>query len=215
MKTLCYVIFLINALILLSSASRAQDERYFRDLLSGDFFKDKKIEATKPRFRAFAPLYELDLTGDYRPERLMFELRDGQDWVSLYSDQKKPIFRYQLGPTGAESQVYRLRKIDVSDEIKALVLYYFEGANRYLGVQSYARVHILTYRPNNLSKTIKAFKGPVFWEEFHDGKDHYRRRKYDIEFADLNNDGTKEMLLKLNNVTRIYSLQDSGEWKNL
>lgn len=215
MKCSSTLLLFIAGLFLLSGASRAQDERYFRDLLSGDFLREQSPEREAPRYRAFAPLYDLDLTGDNRFERLMFEMRDGLDWISILDYQKNALFRYDLGPTAAGSRVYRIRKIDVNNQVKALILYYYEGANTYLGIHANARAHILTYNPEDLKNSLKAFKGPAFWEEFHDGRDHYRRRRYDLEFSDLNNNGTKEMMLKLDNITRIYQFQENGEWKLL
>lgn len=193
-------------------ALHAQDERYFRDLLSGDLTREVPPEIIPPRYRVFAPLYELDLNGNHRFERLVFEMRDAQDWLSILDYQKNPIFRYHLGPNAPLSRVYRLRKVQINSDYHALVVYYFEGVNSYLGIHANARAHVITFRPDQMEQTMKGFKGPAFWEEFHNGREHYRRRSYELDFIDLNNDGTKEMILKFKNISRIYQFSNDGKW---
>lgn len=216
MMNKCFKLFTTFALLIgVHVAAQAQDERYFRDLLSGDFTRELPPEVEPPRFRAFSEIYELDLTGNHRFERIVFEMRDGQDWLSIFDYQKKPIFRYSLGPNAGGSRVYRLRHIQINPTVQALVVYYFEGVNTYLGIQSNARAHILTYEPVEIEKTINGFKGPAFWEEFQNGREQYRRRSYDLEFTDLNGSGTKEMVVRFQNISRVFQFEKSGFWKLL
>lgn len=213
---MCFKVFSAFAFLLgLHVAAQAQDERYFRDLLSGDFTREVPPEVITPRFRAFSEIYELDLTGNHRFERIVFEMRDGLDWISILDYQKKPIFRYSLGPNAGGSRVYRLRHVQINPDVQALVVYYFEGVNTYLGIHANARAHILSYQPKSIEETIGGFRGPAFWEEFQNGREHYRRRSYDLEFTDLNGSGTKEMIIRFQNLSRIFQYESSGSWKSL
>src|SRR5690606_35768835 len=157
----------------------AQDERFVREMLSGDLsgtpISDKK---EKVHFHAISPFYEIDLDGDDRVEYIVIEKVDSKDWLHIHSYNKERIFSMQFVPKGFESDVYRINLRQISDKTKVLLISYYEGYNQAENFLSSARLYLASWDNNDL-KTISHHRGPMIWEEFANTKKHYHQRPYE------------------------------------
>jgi hypothetical protein len=206
--------FFIVALSVNSLALQAQDERFLREIFSGDVLKSEAdtIESIKKvHFIAPGPLYQIDLTGNDRNESILIEKRDGQDWFHLYSYEMKNVLSYKLTPRAANSVVYRLRMVRLSQNVMGLLIHHYEGLNQYLETHANSRVHMLTIENNDLS-TASVSPGPRYWVELQKGRETFSRRKYSIEFVDLDKTGIKELILRYNNINAVYKFMGKGKW---
>lgn len=194
---------------------QAQDERDFRSLFSG---QEKKatdtIERLRAKFQQASPLYQIDLTEDNRNESVVIEKRDGEDWIHLFDWRQKLVFSEKLDVKGVDSKIYRLRKRRISKSAVVLLLYYYEGFTKYLRTNANARFYLITIQDNDLSK-ITMTKGPAFWVEYRDKDRTYIRRRYQEYFSDVNQDGSKEFIVKYGKIVDILSYKGEGEWMRL
>lgn len=193
--------------------AEAQDERFVRDLFAGDVLRttDEAEEVKAYHFRVQSPLYQVDLTGDYRNESLVIEKRDGEDWIHIHDYHLKRVFSYRLLATASGSSLYRMRLIQLSEKTRLLLLYFFEGANEYLKKRSTARFYFLTIDGADLG-TISVTRGPAFWDELQEGRDRIYRRRYQMDALDLNQDGTKELVYSYEHIRSVFTYQGSGKW---
>lgn len=189
----------------------AQDERYFRQVITGDHVKSQKVERPQADIIGYSKAYEFDLTGDDRFERIIFERRDGVDWVTIYNYQKELILEHQLETQAAGSRVYKLKLNDISETKRLLTLYFYEGATDYLNFKANTRLYFITFRANDLSG-ITAQKGPRIWEEFSDKRGHYHQRAYEVSLIDLNSSNVKEILVTYRTIRRVYRLNHKMKW---
>lgn len=189
----------------------AQDERYFREIVTGDHVQAKEQDLPEADIVSFSKAYELDLTGNHRFERIIFERRDGIDWVTIYNYQKELIFEYQLDTQAAGSRVYKIKMNDVSQSERLLSLYFYEGATDYLNFKANTRLYFLTFKVDDL-KQMTAQKGPRIWEEFSDKRGHYHQRAYDVNLVDLNSSQVKEIVVSFRTIRRVYRLNDEMKW---
>lgn len=201
----------LSLLMFTSYNAMAQDERYFRDMMTGELTKTEEKNREDPDIVAYSKVYELDLTSNHRFERIIFERRDGIDWVTIFNYQKELVFEYQLDTQAPGSRVYKLGLNNVSKSKRLLTLYFYEGATDYLNFQANSRLYFLTFDVNNL-KGMTAQKGPAVWEEFDNKRGHYRQRSYDLNFLDLTSSGQKELIVNFRTISRAYRLDESMRW---
>lgn len=194
----------------------AQDERYFRQLFSGELVSAE--EAKKPEksysFYIHTPRYSLDINRDKKDESLIFVKKDNEDWIEIFDHQQTKIFSYQFENKGFDSELFRIEFKRLSPQTSILVLYYFEGISRYIEYQATARVYAITIDDNNLS-TLKGFKGPSFFDEFRSLKGHYHQRNYNVYLQDLNNDSVKELIVRHRLTSDVFLYAGNGKWRTL
>jgi hypothetical protein len=208
-RALCITLF-----IQFSFTAQAQDERFTRELLSGDLTRIVAPQSeSKYNYKVRTPYYEIDLNQDDKNESFVVEKKDGEDWVHVYNYSKEKIYSFKLDTGGAHSRLYRITSKSLSKDFKVYVLHFFEGVTQFLKFRSQARFYFLTIDKNNL-KSISTYKGPAFWEEFKSFKhNHYHQREYKLTAVDLDVDGIKELTLSYNDTRRVYFYRGNGYWQ--
>lgn len=196
----------------LQMSAKAQDERYFRKMLSGEvgkdeIFKDKEIAKMKVATRN----YRLDLGGDAQREGLIYQKRDGQDWFYIANAQGKELYSFKLDAMYADSSLFKINFRDISPRTKLLILHFYEGKNDYVGFDGRARIYFITVDDKDLSK-VTFYKGPEVWHEYAGHRDHYHQRFYDTDLIDLNGDGIQEVRVRHNKNQWVYMYSDFGKW---
>ncbi|MEA9356945.1 hypothetical protein SHI21_12040 [Bacteriovorax sp. PP10] len=201
------------ALVIMSWRATAQDERYFRQLFSGEINKGK-AEADEKKYSYFVhtPYYALDLNRDGVPEQIVFVKKDNEDWIEILNSEKKKIFGYLFENKGYDSELFRVELKTLSPTSSILLLYYYEGISKYINFQGTSRVYAITIDNNDLS-TMKAFKGPSFFDEQKTFKGHYHKRNYEVILEDLNRDGVKELIVKHRNTSTVFMYKGHGLWQ--
>ena len=192
------------------STAHAQDERYFRKMITGEvgkevLMKDKPVSRVKVESR----VYRLDLGGDTQLEGLIYEKKDGQDWFYIVDGQGQELRSFKLDTMSGDSKLYKINIRDLSNRTKLLILNFYEGKNTYLDFDARARLYFVTIDDRNLNK-ITFFKGPAFWHEFAGHRDHYHQRFYTTDVIDLNHDGIKEVEVRHNGNIWVYLYKDFG-----
>lgn len=190
----------------------AQDERLFRELLlNSEKTKNQKVLKKEYRIQARSNRHYLDLTEDHRPESLFTSKRDGEDWLEIFDNQGRSVFKEMLDTHGPWSRLYRIQVRRLNDNSKVILLYFYEGINRYLEFQGTTRLYFVSYEQNKLD-TLKLYKGPVIWDEKRGFKDHYHQRRYDVSLYDLDADKTREITVSYGRMNRVYKYLGKGQW---
>lgn len=193
-----------------------QDERYFRQLFSGELVKGThKAEDKKYSYYIHTPYYALDLNRDGVAEQVVFVKKDSEDWVEIFDEKagiKTKIFSYRFETKGFDSELFRIEFKKLSASTSILILYYYEGLSRYIEMQATSRVYVVTIDNDDL-KTMVGFRGPSFFEEHKSLKGHYRLRNYQVYLQDLNNDDIKELIIKFRETSQVFIYNGNGKWK--
>lgn len=193
-----------------------QDERYFRQIFSGELSREKAgADDKKYSYFIHTPYYEVDLNRDKTPEELIFVKKDSEDWIEIFekkAGERKKIFSYRFETKGYDSELYRIELKTLSPSASILILYYYEGLSKYTEMQSTSRVYAITIDHNDL-KTLSGFKGPAFFEEYRSLKGHYHLRNYQVYLQDLNNDDIKELIVKFHLTSQVFMYEGQGKWK--
>lgn len=201
------------ALVIMSWRATAQDERYFRQLFSGEINKGKEeVDEKKYSYFVHTPYYALDLNRDGVPEQIVFVKKDNEDWIEILNSEKKKIFGYLFENKGYDSELFRVELKTLSPTSSILLLYYYEGISKYINFQGTSRVYAITIDNNDLN-TMKAFKGPSFFDEQKTFKGHYHKRNYEVILEDLNRDGVKELIVKHRNTSTVFMYKGHGLWQ--
>lgn len=190
----------------------AQDERYYRQILSGELpsFSEASGEEIFHQFNVKGPSYKIDLDGDKIEESLQPQKRDGVDWIEIRDHSERIIFAQKLLAMGSESALYKVKLVQIAPDVKALILFLDEGKTEGRGFESTARIYVVSYVKNDLS-TMKMIKGPHFFHEKEAQRDVYFRRKYMVNVYDVDNDGVREIVVHYNHIQRILKYV-KGEW---
>lgn len=197
----------------MSWRATAQDERYFRQLFSGEINKTQTVvNEKKYSYFVHSPYYAIDLNRDGVAEQIVFVKKDNEDWIEILNFEKKKIFGYLFENKGFDSELFRVELKTLSSKTSILLLYYYEGVSKYINFQGTSRVYAVTIDNNDLS-TMKAFKGPSFFDEEKTFKGHYHKRNYEVFLEDLNRDGVKELIVKHRNTSNVFIYQGSGMWQ--
>lgn len=203
--------FICIIMLLHSMTLFGQDERYFRDLFSGELTKDKFQEKKTYKWEVETPFYDIDLDGDKWPESFVYSKKDGEDWVNIYDKHKSLIFSERVASKGSDSGVYKISFHKLGPKYKVLLIYFNEGHTHYLNYLSTARLYFLTIDNNNL-KTMALKRGPQIWREQEKRYRTYGLRKYEVGLKDLDKDGERDIIVKLNKISRVYLYRGKGHW---
>lgn len=202
----------------MSWRATAQDERYFRQIFSGELNKkdsNTQVRDNKSYSYIFqSPFYELDLNRDGTPEQIIFVKKDSEDWIEMFSLDKKKFFAYKFDNLGFDSELFKIEMKTLSATTTILLLHYYEGVSKYINFEGTARVYAVTIDNNDLS-TMKAFKGPSFFDEVKNFKGHYHKRNYDVYVEDLNKDSVKELIVKYRNSSNVFIYKGAGNWQTI
>lgn len=193
-----------------------QDERYFRQIFSGELGKDEARAAEKKyTYYIHTPYYAIDLNHDGKPEQIVFVKKDSEDWIEIFEQNKgerKKIFSYRFETKGFDSELFRIEYKRLSPKTCVLLMYYYEGLSRYIEMQSTSRIYVATIDNDDL-KTLAVLKGPSFFEERKSLKGHYHLRNYQVYLEDLNNDQVRELIIKYRLTTQVFLYYGDGKWK--
>lgn len=191
----------------------AQDERYFRQLFSGELNKKENGDlARKYSYVVHTPYYSLDLNRDGVAEQIVFAKKDNEDWIEVIDSNKTKIFSYRFENKGYDSELFRIELKTLSPKTSVLLLYYYEGVSRYIDFQGTSRIYAITIDNNDL-KTLSAFKGSSFFDEVKTFKGHYHKRNYEVYLEDLNHDNVKELVIKHRNASTVFLYKGEGKWQ--
>ncbi len=192
----------------------AQDERFWRKLVTGELTREQKKEPPPPKWVFSTPRYEFDLNGDGKNETVAVQMVDGLSVLEIYAHDKSLLFTGSLTGTGVDSKIYRLRLINVSEKVRALLIHFYEGKTQSQRFEASARLYFVTFSKTNLDK-FTFQKGPLYWHEYEAQRDQYWRRRYAINVMDLNKDGANEVFVNFNSNQSVWQYQVSGLWKEL
>ncbi len=207
MRSLFYLFLFIFAV-----AAQAQDERFVRQMLSGDLAPGGRPKAEPtPHFHVTSSLYEIDLNGDDRVEYIVMEKKDAQDWLHIHSYDKQRIFSLKLVPRGWKSDVYRVNLRQLSDQTKVLLVHYYEGSNQGIDFVGTGRLYVVSLDNNDL-QTLRGHRGPQIWEEFKDTKIHYHQRPHHVSLFDLDSDGVREITVRHHLHPKVLKYAGNGGW---
>ncbi len=191
-----------------------QDERFWRKLVTGELTREQKKEPDPPKWVFSTPRYEFDLNGDGKNESIEIQKRDGLNVVEIFSHNKSLLFTGSLTGLGVESKIYRLRLIDVSANVRALLVHFYEGKTQSQRFEATARLYFVTFNKTSMDK-FSFQKGPQYWHEYEAPRDQYWRRQYAINVMDLDKDGSKEVFINFNSNQSVWKYQNSGLWREL
>ena len=195
----------------------AQDERFFRQIFSGELTESAaKVQEPKEKrpywFTAQTPHYLLDLNRDTLRESIVFAKKDNEDWLEIYNSVKQKIFSYRFENMGINSGLYRVEHKQLTSSTDVLMLYYYVGYTKFLNTDASARLYILTIDNRDL-KSMSVFKGPSFFDERKTKRGHYHQRRYIIETLQLKADNTKQIVLRNRGVNEAFIYEGKGKWK--
>jgi hypothetical protein len=210
---------LIFLLIFLLVPWRAmpQDERYFRQIFSGEISKAaEKASDKKYSYFLHTPYYGIDLNNDKILEQIVFVKKDSEDWIEIFEEKsgiKNKVFSYRFETKGFGSELFRIEFKRLSAETTILLLHYYEGTSRYTEMQSSSKIYALTIDRQDLN-TISALSGPTVFEEYKSLKGNYHLRNYQVYLEDLNNDLSKELVIKYRSSIQVFMYLGNGKWKS-
>lgn len=195
----------------LGGKALAQDERYYRQIFTGELPKTEAPQEVIPQFNVMGTNYKIDLNDDKIEESIVPAKIDGVDWIIIKSSTDSPIFRKKLPAMGAQGHIYKIKFVHLSQTLKALILFLDEGRTTGKRFESTARIFVLSYEQNNLSNIAFA-EGPHFFHEKEQQREQYWRRDYSVNIYDIDGDGTREIAVQYNHIQRIMKYTGKGEW---
>ena len=192
----------------------AQDERYFRQIFSGELPKlEESFQSrVKPVMTINGTGHRVDLNRDGIEEIIQPQKRDGVDWIEIKNTSQNTLFEAKLFSMGGASVLYKIRLVDLSPRVRVLIVFLDEGITRGKRLESTARFYVLSFEDNNLTK-ITLTQGPHFFHEKEAPRDTYWRRNYSVNVYDMDNDGLKEITVQYNHIQRILRYKGSGMWE--
>ena len=191
----------------------AQDERFYRKLLSGDLgVEGVEIDKKKPYFHKASSMYELDLDNDNRLEHIILEKRDSEDWLHIHNYERVRIYSLKFVRKGWESDVYKVNLRQLSSDTKVLLISYYEGHNQGNNFTGTSRLYAISFDKNDL-KSLHGVRGPEIWDEFKDTKIHYHRRPHHVSLFDFDSDGVREVAIRHHLSTKVMKYLGKGEWR--
>jgi hypothetical protein len=203
-----FLIFLISFNI------SAQDERYYRQILKGELpsFNQDAKEDQEHQYSVLGAFYTVDLNGDGVEEIIQPQKRDGVDWIEIKDSSKRKIFEAKLLAMGGESHIYKIKMAQISQKTKLLLIYLDEGRTVGRRFESTARIFLLTFDNNDLS-TMQITEGPHYFHEKEGQREQYWRRDYAVEIRDVDQNGTRDVIVQFNHIQRIMIYKGKGEWE--
>lgn len=206
----------ILGLFLLSFSSFSQDERYYRQIFTGELPKlsESVLSESEHQFNVKGASYELDLNGDGIEEYIQPQKRDGVDWIEIRDTTQRKIFEGKLFSAGGESYIYKTRFVHLSPKVKVLVLFLDEGKTVGRRFESTARIFLLSFENNDLS-TLSLTMGPHHFQEKEGQREQYWRRDLMVSIRDVNGDGVRDIIVEYNHIQRIMTYKKFGVWERL
>lgn len=206
-----YPLFLLLSCLL--SSAYGQDERYYRQLLTGELPQVGQLiqELPLPQFNVLGPSYKVDLNADGVEEFIQPQKRDGHDWLEIRDFSQRKVFEAKLFAMGSDSHIYKLQLVHITPTVKTLIIFMDEGFTRGRRFESSGRIFLLTFENNDLNK-ITLTQGPHFFHEREAQREQYWRRTYMVNVYDMDNDGTREIVVMYNHIQRILKYSGKGEW---
>jgi len=199
-------------LCVFSLSAFSQDERYFRSIFSGDLF-DRKDDAYYYKVKVESPKYVIDLNRDSKDDYFQTIKMDGNDFISIHDEYGRETFRTMLETKGKNSSIFQVSFKQVDKNTDVLILHFYEGETQSAIFEGTARLYFLTI-PNRDLKNITVTKGPFFWMEKEKAAGKYYNRRYTVNTLDYNKDGSREISVSYNHITRIYFYRN-GSWQYL
>lgn len=198
----------------LTFSAFAQDERYYRQILSGELPKQAQgpQDSSVHQFSVSGPGHLIDLDDDKIEESVHTAKVDGVDCLEVRASNKQVIFQAKLFSMGATSIIYKLKLVNISKDVKALIVFLDEGITGGRGFESTARIFVVSWENNDLKKMFMV-QGPHIFHEKEAIRDQYHRRDYQVNVYDINNDGKREIAVQYNHIQRIMEYVGAGEWK--
>lgn len=203
-------------ILILSGSVFGQDERYYRQIISGTLPQALSGQAPSdlPQFNVEGKHYLVDLNGDGIEEVIIPQKRDGVDYIDIRNSSQKSLFSAKLFATGGDGWLYKARLFNVKEGIRGLILYFDEGSTRAKRFESMARIFVLTFPINDLSQ-MTLTEGPHFFHEKEAQREQYWRRDYLVEIKDLDKDKVNEIVVRYHHIQRIMKYIDRGVWSRL
>jgi hypothetical protein len=146
-------------------------------------------------------------------ETIRVEKKDGFDFFLIFDQFGREIFNKRLPAIGANSRLLKVDLKSITKDVNTLILHFYEGAIDSTKFEATAKLFFVTFDKNDLKK-IKFFNGPHFFHEKEKGSQYFNRR-YSVNTIDYNNDGSREISVSYNKISRIYFYTSTGEWKML
>ena len=206
-----YFALSLTFLFVFVNSARAQDERFFRKMMSGEL--GREIERTPPpaKYVFSGVTYRVDLNSDGKEEGLQVVKRDLMDWLDILSEDGKILFQARLVPAGINARIDRIRLVDLSPTVRVLIIQYFEGKTEARHLEATARLWMVTFENKDLTD-MKLTQGPPYWHEFEKMREQYGRRIYSLAVRDVDGDGIKDVMVSYNHMQHIYRYRGKGEW---
>lgn len=203
-------IYLTLLLCMLSSVIQAQDERFFRQMYTGELANSKKVPFSY-KIEASSDKYVIDLNRDNKKDSFQTIKRDGIDFFRINDEYGKSVFEAKLETKGFESKIFRASLKTISKDIDVILLHFYEGHTKNSVFEGSARLYVVTIRKRDLSSATLDV-GPYFWTEKAGVASKYWARRYSVNTVDLNQDGYKEIVVSFNNIDRILYYSKKGIW---
>lgn len=207
-KCLLFVLFLLG-----STEIFGQDERYYRQILTGELpVTAEPRENFVRNYLVKGSEYLVDLDSDGIEEVIQPEKRDGIDYLNILNSSRANVFSAKLFSSGGDSHIYKIRMVYLTPRIRTLIIFLDEGATKGLRFESTARIYLLSYEDNKLSSMVLN-PGPHIFHEKEAQRDQYYRRNFVVDVRDLNQDAKREIIVHFGHIQYIYEYLGSGEWR--
>lgn len=206
------VICLVLKCFLSSFSLYAQDERYYRKIFTGEL-EDKTTETFQYKIIVKSPRYELDLNQNGTKETIQVSKKDGFDFFTIFDEFGRELLSKRLPSIGARSRLLKVDLKGINKKTNALILHYYEGSTEATNFEATAKLFFITFKKDDL-KQIAFQSGPHFFHEKVKG-DQYINRRYSVNVVDYNKDGSREISVSYNKISRIYFYGKNGLWKML
>jgi hypothetical protein len=208
--------WIVFCLIFLGSTEIfAQDERYYRQILTGELPETADLKDSFVRnYLVKGSEYMVDLDGDGIEEIIQPEKRDGIDWLTIMNSSRSVVYSAKFYASGGDSSIYKLRLVNLTPRVKTLIVFLDDGITRGLRFESTARIYFLTWEDNKLS-SLTLNPGPHIYHEKEAQREQYWRRDFVVDVTDLNEDSKREIIVHFGHIQHIYEYKGSGEWTKI
>ena len=211
---------LLLSLLMIPWQLLGQDERFFRQFISGELVKNQKaldneeFLSAEYKWKTNTPFYRVDMNDDGNYENFLYEKRDGEDWFHVYNSLKKRIASFKFETQGANSSLFKILIKQLSEKTKLYVLFFYEGYTEFFEFQGTVRLYFLTVEDRDLNR-MYWYKGPAVFEELKTFRKHYSLRSFKIKVMDYDGDGLAEVAIRYHLVSHVYHYRGKGEWRTL
>ena len=112
--------FLVCVFFLLSFSGQvsAQDERYFRQIFTGELGNKAQLLKKDYKWEVSTPAYKLDLDGDGEEEGITISKKDAENWIELSGKLGKPFYRNLIPALGVDSSLFKINFLKFHQNLK-------------------------------------------------------------------------------------------------